>query len=332
MCNDTYDNKSFAPKPVHKNEELSPEEDLDEWLKAEMEKRMSGHDKESEEDTLIDILKSLVGECKVVHTNKSTRIEASSHGTNEVQGVSFVTEKQGDISEALPCQLPPKTQGVSLFLAQLETNMVVEMADMTKKAPLGIVENILVKISKFLFLFDFIIIVMLGEPNETMILGRPFLATIHAQIDVFKREISLGIGEDRVKFDMDGGISHSRIPVEKLYMASSVYEEEYFNPHEIKDDVFSYESPACLLFEQHTQSYDNESVDILDSAGDIQELEGNHEDEVMDSFDVEVDYGKHKTTHIQEGLMNTRKSLTMKLDSWQTNMIKNRKERDADVC
>ncbi|GJR87725.1 hypothetical protein Tco_0211736 [Tanacetum coccineum] len=85
MCNDTYDNKSFAPKPVHKNEELSPEEDLDEWLKAEMEKRMSGHDKESEEDTLIDILKSLVGECKEKHL--------------------------GTISEALTCQLTPKILG-----------------------------------------------------------------------------------------------------------------------------------------------------------------------------------------------------------------------------
>ncbi|GJS24050.1 hypothetical protein Tco_0452682, partial [Tanacetum coccineum] len=45
---------------------------------------------------------------------------------------------------------------------------------------------------------------LLWEPNETMILERPFLATIHAQIDVFQREISLGIGEDRVLSDMDG--------------------------------------------------------------------------------------------------------------------------------
>ncbi|GJW65208.1 putative ribonuclease H-like domain-containing protein [Tanacetum coccineum] len=128
---------------------------------------------------------------------------------------------------ALPCQLPPKelnpwsftlpcTIGTlnlyvmidleasvnvmpkSIFehlkLANLkETDMVVEMANMTKKAPLGIVKNILVKINKFLFPSDFVIIDMLREPSETMILGRPFLATIYAQIDVFKREIPLGI-------------------------------------------------------------------------------------------------------------------------------------------
>ncbi|GKF02937.1 hypothetical protein Tco_0029860 [Tanacetum coccineum] len=113
-----------------------------------------------------------------------------------------------------------------------------------------------------------------------MILSRPFLATIHAQIDVLKREISLGIGEDRVKFDMDGGVCHSRIPVEKIYMANSIHEEEYFNPLEIKDDVFFYESPACFLFEQCTQSYDNESIDTIDSADNIQELEDKHEDMV----------------------------------------------------
>ncbi|GJX68511.1 hypothetical protein Tco_0304238 [Tanacetum coccineum] len=59
-------------------------------------------------------------------------------------------------------------------------------------------------------------------------------------------------------------------------IGSSVHEEEYFNPLEIINDVFSYESPACLLFEQHTQSYDNE---IIDTFGLAQELEGSHKNE-----------------------------------------------------
>ncbi|GJS17116.1 phospholipase-like protein [Tanacetum coccineum] len=212
MSNDTDDDKPFTPKPQPEGKQLSFDEDLDEWLKAEMEKHMCRQDKESEEDALIHILKSLVGECK---------------------GVSFVADdKEGNISGALPCQLLPKELNPRSFtlpctignlnlyamedlgasvnvmpklifeylkLANLkETDMVVEMADMTKKDPLGIVENILVKINKFPFPSDFVIIDMLGEPSETMIMGRPFLATIHAQIDVFKREILLGIGEDRV--------------------------------------------------------------------------------------------------------------------------------------
>ncbi|GKA34842.1 hypothetical protein Tco_0721271 [Tanacetum coccineum] len=147
----------------------------------------------------------------------------------------------------------PKSMFEHLKLANLkETGMLVEMADMTRKAPLGIVENILA-----------------------------IFSNIHAQIDVFNREISLGIGEDRVLFDMDGGVYHSKIHVEKVYMANSIQEEESFNPLEIEDDVFSYESPACLLFEQCTRSCDNESIDTLDSVDNMQELEVKHEDMVQ---------------------------------------------------
>ncbi|GKF58658.1 hypothetical protein Tco_0172195, partial [Tanacetum coccineum] len=68
----TNDDKPFAPNPQHNDEELSFDEDLDRWLKAEMEKHMCGQDKESEEDALIDIFKSLVGEWKSFYTKKNT--------------------------------------------------------------------------------------------------------------------------------------------------------------------------------------------------------------------------------------------------------------------
>ncbi|GJU99290.1 zinc knuckle CX2CX4HX4C containing protein [Tanacetum coccineum] len=57
-----------------------------------------------------------------------------------------------------------------------KTNMLIEMADMTKKAPLRVVENILVGIDKFLFPSDFVIINR--TLNETIILGRP-LSSYH---------------------------------------------------------------------------------------------------------------------------------------------------------
>ncbi|GJX00236.1 zinc knuckle CX2CX4HX4C containing protein, partial [Tanacetum coccineum] len=72
-----------------------------------------------------------------------------------------------------------------------ETKMLVEMADMRKKAPLGIVRDILVKIDKFMFPSDFVILDQ--TPNSTVNLGRPFLAIVHAQINVFEKEISVGI-------------------------------------------------------------------------------------------------------------------------------------------
>ncbi|GJU07404.1 hypothetical protein Tco_1123834, partial [Tanacetum coccineum] len=79
-------------------------------------------------------------------------------------------------------------------------NKLHEVSFISGTAPLGIVENIMVKIDKFLFSFDFLI--LNNTPSETTILGRPFLATIHAEIDVFAEKISLGINEDRISFDI----------------------------------------------------------------------------------------------------------------------------------
>nr|GEW94064.1 hypothetical protein [Tanacetum cinerariifolium] len=58
--------------------------------------------------------------------------------------------------------------------------------------------------------------------SEMTILGRPFLATIHAQIDAFHGEISLGVGEDWAIFDMNGKAHHSTTLVEKVYMINKI--------------------------------------------------------------------------------------------------------------
>ncbi|GJY63983.1 hypothetical protein Tco_0465443 [Tanacetum coccineum] len=114
--------------------------------------------------------------------------------------------------------------------------------------------------------------------SEMMILGRPFLATIHAQINVFHGEISLGIEEDWIIFDMNGKVHHSKTPIQKVYMANSIQEEESFNLLEIGDDLFSYESPVCLRFEQYTQLCNNENVDTLGSFDKLQEPEVERKD------------------------------------------------------
>ncbi|GJT95704.1 reverse transcriptase domain-containing protein [Tanacetum coccineum] len=116
-----------------------------------------------------------------------------------------------------------------LKLANLRnTNMLVEMADMTKKAPLGIIENILVIIDKFLFPSDFIVIDK--TLNETIILGMPFLATIHAEINVFDKEISLGTNNDRVSYDMGKRYNNFTIPTEKNFMIKSDLDNRPLTP------------------------------------------------------------------------------------------------------
>ncbi|GJX33298.1 reverse transcriptase domain-containing protein [Tanacetum coccineum] len=116
-----------------------------------------------------------------------------------------------------------------------ETEMLVEMADMRKKAPFGIVRDILVKIDKFLFPSDFVILDQ--TPNSTIILGRPFLATVHAQNSVFEKEISVGIGKERVTFNINRN-DPNFAPTEGIFMLNSINADEPITKRlKISDDT-----------------------------------------------------------------------------------------------
>ncbi|GKB60680.1 ribonuclease H-like domain-containing protein [Tanacetum coccineum] len=65
-----------------------------------------------------------------------------------------------------------------------------------KAQPRSITENVLVRIGKFIFPIDFIILDIPKDDNVPLILGRPFLSTAHSKIDVFKRKITLRVRED----------------------------------------------------------------------------------------------------------------------------------------
>ncbi|GJX91067.1 reverse transcriptase domain-containing protein [Tanacetum coccineum] len=97
----------------------------------------------------------------------------------------------------------------------------VKMDDMTQQETFGTVKNVMVKIHKFEFPCDFIVTDMPENLKEMIILGRPFLKTIHAQIDVFQEEISLEIDEDKIKFDIKGNSCQSNILIKKIYMANT---------------------------------------------------------------------------------------------------------------
>ncbi|GJW39626.1 putative reverse transcriptase domain-containing protein [Tanacetum coccineum] len=81
--------------------------------------------------------------------------------------------------------------------------MTIKMADRSMQSPKGIKENVLVKISKFMFLVDFIILKIMEDENISIILGRPILATAHTKIDVYGKKISLGVGQDQIVFKIN---------------------------------------------------------------------------------------------------------------------------------
>ncbi|GJS51526.1 putative reverse transcriptase domain-containing protein [Tanacetum coccineum] len=90
---------------------------------------------------------------------------------------------------------------LNLGLGELaHTRLTVELADRNVKYPKGIAKSILVGIGKFTFPVDFIILDMPEDIKVPLILERPFLSTAWSKIDVYKRKITLRVGEEKIIF------------------------------------------------------------------------------------------------------------------------------------
>ncbi|GJT22587.1 reverse transcriptase domain-containing protein [Tanacetum coccineum] len=88
------------------------------------------------------------------------------------------------------------------------TRMSIRLAKHTFQYPMGVAENMLVQVGKFVFLVDFVILEMEEDNKVPLILGRPFLHTVDAIIKV-KKELNLGVGDDRITFLIDKAMQHS---------------------------------------------------------------------------------------------------------------------------
>ncbi|KAD3337155.1 hypothetical protein E3N88_32675 [Mikania micrantha] len=91
------------------------------------------------------------------------------------------------------------------------TSMTLSLADRSVKCPRGILENVLVKVDKFVFPVDFVVMDMEADTNVPIILGRPFLRTAKAVIDVFDGKLSLRVGDETVTFVVTKSISKGGI-------------------------------------------------------------------------------------------------------------------------
>ncbi|GKC52636.1 zinc finger, CCHC-type containing protein [Tanacetum coccineum] len=95
----------------------------------------------------------------------------------------------------------PLSTYLNLGLGELaHSKLTIELADRTVKYPKGITKNVLVGIVKFIFPVDFIILDTPEDVKVPLILGRTFLSTAYAKIDVFKRKITLRVRDEKVIF------------------------------------------------------------------------------------------------------------------------------------
>ncbi|GJR27063.1 reverse transcriptase domain-containing protein [Tanacetum coccineum] len=155
-------------------------------------------------------------------------------------------EKLGDPDKFLiPCDFPETVEclaladlGASINLMPLSiwkklslpeltpTQMILELADRSTASSSDITEDVFVKVGKFHFLADFIVIDYVVDPRVPLILRRPFLRTTRALIDVYGEELSLRVDDEAITFKVGQTLRYSYVSLKIKIKAS-----DYDNPN-----------------------------------------------------------------------------------------------------
>ncbi|GJS29571.1 reverse transcriptase domain-containing protein [Tanacetum coccineum] len=131
---------------------------------------------------------------------------------------------------------------------------------------------IFVSVGKFTFPADFVIVDYESEPRVLLILGRPFLRTARALIDVHGEEIILRDGNERLTLNMrHDTLSYSTQPHQELINMTDVYNVSY---EEIFKDLFTTNHLSAITLLLHLLinrliSFKEVNDDIFDPEGDI---------------------------------------------------------------
>nr|GEW17285.1 reverse transcriptase domain-containing protein [Tanacetum cinerariifolium] len=81
--------------------------------------------------------------------------------------------------------------------------MTLELADRSITHPKGVVKDVFVKVGQFHFSTDFVVMDFEADPRVPLILGRSFLRTGCALIDVYREEITLRVNDEAVTFNLN---------------------------------------------------------------------------------------------------------------------------------
>ncbi|GJU37530.1 reverse transcriptase domain-containing protein [Tanacetum coccineum] len=160
---------------------------------------------------------------KSLLSNKEKLFELASTPLNEncsAMLLKKLPKKLGDPGKFLiPCDFPELDEclaladlGASINLMPLSiwkklslpeltpTRMILELADRSTTSPSGIAEDVFVKVGKFHFPADFVVVDYVVDPRVPLILGRPFLRTARALIDVYGEELTLRVDDEAITF------------------------------------------------------------------------------------------------------------------------------------
>nr|GEY73021.1 reverse transcriptase domain-containing protein [Tanacetum cinerariifolium] len=141
------------------------------------------------------------------------------------------------------------------------TCMTLELADRSVSKPMGITKYVSVKVGVFHFPADFVVVDFKPYPRVPLILGRCFLKTGRALIDVHKGELTLCIGNEAITYNLDQtsrySANYNQMTANKIDVICEVYSQEVLgfldtttsgNPTPYDDPIVSTTFPTLTPF------------------------------------------------------------------------------------
>nr|GEW14027.1 reverse transcriptase domain-containing protein [Tanacetum cinerariifolium] len=170
-----------------------------------------------------------------------------------------------------------------------DTKMVLELADRTISKPTGVAENVFVKVSKFYFPADFVVLNFIADPRIPLILGRPFLRGTYffsEEIENFLNDDSIPIGVENSEFNMEEDI---------LFLERLLSEEPCPNP-----PIISNQTKPSIKEPEHSFSMGYEHFSTTLVANEVTESSTKNLVPIPRECDVTLDNGSESIKHVKD--------------------------------
>ncbi|XP_031273838.1 uncharacterized protein LOC116132326 [Pistacia vera] len=150
------------------------------------------------------------------------------------------------------------------------TTVSLQLAYRSIKYLRGIMEDMLVKVDKFIFPVDFLVLDMEEDVEILFILGQPFLAIGKTLIDVQRGELIRRVRDEKVMFDV---FKTMKLPLEDNTCfridAFDPLVREYFQDNRYEDPL-----EACLVDSKEDGGENKHLIEIVASLKPIHQIKG----------------------------------------------------------
>ena len=214
--------------------------------------------------------------------------------------------------------LMPLSVSKKLSLGELTPTIVtLQMADRTMAKPEGVIEDVLVKVGKFIFPIEFIILDMEEDSQVPLLLGRPFLATGAALIDMQKGVLTLRVGEEAANFNLPQSLKNLDTYREDYKLVDEVYlnnSDCYYDRNAqlpINENEMNFQYLECVNADfPHFSLYSTEKVLSL-KQNNMENGENNEEKEIHQETSAEGLVLKELPSHLKYAYLELPKSKPM---------------------